>query len=165
METRANYVLIGAFTIAGILGLLGFFVWLAKYQVDRQFDYYDVLFSDVSGLNTEITHADYREGTDPANRPRKVPLMYKVGDVTLKRGLIASLDLWNWVTQVRRGNMDARATVVIQLLSEDHAATVASWKLINARPSKWTGPTLAAKGGSDVAMEELTLVCEDLEFE
>ncbi|HOB47100.1 MAG TPA: phage tail protein [Zoogloea sp.] len=122
-------------------------------------------FSDVSGLSTEITHADYREGTDAANRPRKVPLMYKAGDVTLKRGMIASLDLWNWVNQVRRGNMDARATVVIQLLSEDHAATVASWKLINARPSKWTGPTLAAKGASDVAMEELTLVCEDLEFE
>jgi phage tail-like protein len=47
-------------------------------------------FSDVSGLSTEITHADYREGTDAANRPRKVPLMYKAGDVTLKRGLIAS---------------------------------------------------------------------------
>ena len=51
METRANYVLIGAFTLAGILGLLGFFVWLAKYQVDRQYDYYDILFSDVSGLS------------------------------------------------------------------------------------------------------------------
>ncbi|HQE41502.1 MAG TPA: phage tail protein, partial [Zoogloea sp.] len=38
-------------------------------------------FSDVSGLSTEITHADYREGTDAANRPRKVPLMYKAGDV------------------------------------------------------------------------------------
>ncbi len=91
--------------------------------------------------------------------------MYKAGDVTLKRGMIASLDLWNWVNQVRRGNMEARATVVIELMSEDRASTVAQWKLINARPSKWTGPTLAAKGASDVAMEELTLVCEDLEFE
>jgi phage tail-like protein len=122
-------------------------------------------FSDCSGLSSEITYADYREGTDAANRPRKVPLMYKAGDVTLKRGLIASLDLWNWVVAVRKGNMQARATVVIELLSEDHAATVATWRLVNARPSKWTGPTLAAKGASDVAMEELTLVCEDLEYE
>ncbi|HMW18926.1 MAG TPA: phage tail protein [Accumulibacter sp.] len=122
-------------------------------------------FSDVSGLSTEITYADYREGTDGANHPRKIPLMHKSGDVTLKRGLVAALDLWNWVNQVRRGNMDARATVVIQLMSEDHAAVVASWKLINTRPSKWTGPTLAAKGASDVAMEELTLVCEDVEYE
>jgi phospholipid/cholesterol/gamma-HCH transport system substrate-binding protein len=51
METRANFVLIGAFTVAGILGVLGFFIWLAKYQVDRKYDYYDIFFSDVSGLS------------------------------------------------------------------------------------------------------------------
>ena len=51
METRANYVLIGAFTLAGIVLGLGFFVWLAKFQIDRQYAYYDVLFDDVSGLS------------------------------------------------------------------------------------------------------------------
>jgi phospholipid/cholesterol/gamma-HCH transport system substrate-binding protein len=50
METRANFVLIGAFTLFGILGALGFFLWLAKVEVDRQYAYYDVLFTDVSGL-------------------------------------------------------------------------------------------------------------------
>jgi phage tail-like protein len=122
-------------------------------------------FSDVSGLGTEVTYAHYRNGTDPANRPRKVPLMYKANDVTLKRGLIGALDLYQWMDQVRQGRQDAKATVVIELMSEDRAATVMSWKLTNARPSKLTGPTLAAKGGSDVAMEELALVCEDMEIE
>ncbi|MEM8570162.1 MAG: MlaD family protein [Pseudomonadota bacterium] len=51
METRANFVLIGSFTVAGILCILGFFVWLAKFQVDRTYDYYDIMFSDVSGLS------------------------------------------------------------------------------------------------------------------
>jgi phospholipid/cholesterol/gamma-HCH transport system substrate-binding protein len=51
METRANYVLIGAFTLAGIVLGLAFFVWLAKFQIDRQYAYYDVLFEDVSGLS------------------------------------------------------------------------------------------------------------------
>lgn len=51
METRANYVLIGACTIAGIILGLGFFVWLAKFQIDRQYAYYDVLFDNVSGLS------------------------------------------------------------------------------------------------------------------
>jgi phage tail-like protein len=122
-------------------------------------------FSEVSGLGTEVTYADYREGTDPRNRIRKVPLTYKGTDVTLKRGLIASLDLWQWTELVRTGDQGARATVVIELQSENKQETVASWKLVNARPSKWTGPTLTAQGGSDVAMEELTLVCEDIEFE
>jgi len=122
-------------------------------------------FSDVSGLSTEVTYADYRVGTDPANRPRKVPLMYKAGDVTLKRGLAGGLDLFQWIDQVRQGRQDARATVVIELMSEDRSVVVTSWKLINARPSKYTGPTLAAKGGTDVAMEELMLVCEDVSME
>lgn len=51
METRANYVLIGACTLAGIILGLAFFVWLAKIQVDRQYAYYDILFDDVSGLS------------------------------------------------------------------------------------------------------------------
>lgn len=122
-------------------------------------------FSDVSGLGTEVTYADYRTGTDPANRPRKVALMYKASDVTLKRGLIGSLDLYQWIHLVRLGKQDAKATIVIQLMSEDRANVVMSWKLINARPSKLNGPTLAAKGGTEVAMEELALVCEDIELE
>ena len=33
-----------------------------------------------------------------------------------------------------------------------------------AQPKKWTGPTLAAKGGGEVAMEELSLVHEGIEY-
>ncbi len=51
METRANYVLIGAITLIGILATFGFFIWLASFEVDRQYDRYDILFDDVSGLS------------------------------------------------------------------------------------------------------------------
>lgn len=50
METRANYILIGAFTLLSLLGALGLFLWLAKVEIDRQYAYYDILFEDVSGL-------------------------------------------------------------------------------------------------------------------
>jgi phospholipid/cholesterol/gamma-HCH transport system substrate-binding protein len=50
VETKANYVLIGLFAIAGFLGMLLFFLWLARVELDRQFAYYDVRFSSVSGL-------------------------------------------------------------------------------------------------------------------
>ena len=39
------------------------------------------------------------------------------------------------------------------------------WVLVNARPTKFTGPTLAGKGGSDVAMEEIVVSIESFEFE
>ncbi|MCF3973265.1 MlaD family protein [Paracoccus salsus] len=50
METKANYMLIGAFSIAGFLGILGFVMWFARLELDRQFAYYDVYFPEVSGL-------------------------------------------------------------------------------------------------------------------
>lgn len=119
-------------------------------------------FLECSGLNAEITPVDYREGTDPSHR--KIPRMNKAGEVTLKRGLIGAQDFWQWVDQVRNGNRMARATVLIQLRSEDRAAVVATWKLTCARPCKWIGATFEAKAGSDVAMEELVLACDDITY-
>lgn len=51
METRANYILIGLFTLAGAFGMLAFFLWFAQIELDRQFAYYDIRFSSVSGLS------------------------------------------------------------------------------------------------------------------
>lgn len=51
METRANFIIIGLFTLLGILGGLGFFLWLASVQIDRQYAQYGVLFDNVSGLD------------------------------------------------------------------------------------------------------------------
>jgi phage tail-like protein len=82
--------------------------------------------------------------------------------VTLKRGVIAALDLYEWIDDVRNGDQDALRTVTIQLQDENHANVVLSWKLFNARPIKYTGPALNGKG-NDVAIEELTLACERIE--
>ncbi len=64
METKANYALIGGFTIAGFLGLLAFLMWFAKLELDRQFAYYDVFFPEVSGLgiSSEVTYAGLSVG-------------------------------------------------------------------------------------------------------
>ncbi|OWJ76553.1 MlaD family protein [Haematobacter genomosp. 1] len=51
METRANYLLIGTVTLALIVAGLGFFLWLAKFQVNRQYAYYEIVFDSVSGLS------------------------------------------------------------------------------------------------------------------
>jgi phage tail-like protein len=118
-------------------------------------------FSDVSGLGTEITVAEYRNGNDPENHVRKVPGVHKVSDVTLKRGIVNSADLWTWIEDVRRKGVAAQRTVAITLRDEASAA-VQTWTLRGVIPLKYTGPTLAAKGGGDVAMEELVLSAESL---
>lgn len=121
-------------------------------------------FSDVSGLGTEVTMAEYREGSDKENHVRKVPGMYKVSDVTLKRGIINSEDLWEWINVVRKEGIAAQRDVSISLMDESGAQVVQKWILQSVVPQKWTGPTLAAKGGSDVAMEELVLAAEGIQF-
>jgi phospholipid/cholesterol/gamma-HCH transport system substrate-binding protein len=50
METRARYILVGAFTILSLLAALGFMLWLAKVQIDRTYAQYDIVFDTVAGL-------------------------------------------------------------------------------------------------------------------
>jgi phospholipid/cholesterol/gamma-HCH transport system substrate-binding protein len=51
METRANYVMIGAFTLATAAFLLLFGLWAAKYTSDKDWRYYNVVFDEaVTGL-------------------------------------------------------------------------------------------------------------------
>lgn len=118
-------------------------------------------FSEVSGLNAEVTVAEYRAGNSPVNYVHKLPGIHKAGDVTLKRGIIGHQNIYEWLEQLRQGKgATAKRNVVIKLQNEDRSDTVVSWKLIGAMPIKWTGPTLTAKGGGDVAMEELVLSVE-----
>ncbi len=123
-------------------------------------------FSEVSGLNTEMTVAEYRNGNDRVNHVRKIPGVFKSGDVTLKRGVIGAQNLYEWIDATRQGRLGAaKRTVVIKLLNEERSDTVVSWKLRGAMPLKWTGSTLTAKGGGDVAIEEFVLSVESVEQE
>src|SRR3954452_11284528 len=97
-------------------------------------------FSDVSGIGTEITVAEYRNGNDPENHVRKVPGVHKVADVTLKRGIVNSQDLWTWIDDVRTLGVGAQRQVVITLRDEA-GQDVQSWTLRSVIPLKWTGPT------------------------
>lgn len=120
-------------------------------------------FSDVSGLGTEITLMEYRQGNDKENRVRKIPALNKSSDVTLKRGIMGLTNFWQWVA-ITRADPTHKRTVRVAL-QDEVGNVILKWVLINARPMKWTGPTLAAKGGSDVAMEELVLASEGIEME
>ena len=120
-------------------------------------------FSDVSGLSTEIHMSEYRDGNEAEAHVRKIPGSHKVGDVTLKRGIVNSQDLWEWITDTRTRGVAAQRDVTITLRDEANTP-VQAWKLRNVVPMKYTGPTLAGKGSGDVAMEELVLAAEGLEI-
>lgn len=119
-------------------------------------------FSDVSGLGNEVKFSEYRNGNDSENHVRKVPNVNSTDDITLKRGVIGDLRLFTWLKETREGDIKPQ-TVTITMLDERRQA-VCSWVLLAAQPKKWVGPTLGAKGGGEVAMEELHLVAERVDF-
>ena len=121
-------------------------------------------FQEVSGIGMEVTVSEYRNGNERENSVRKITGLNKSTDVTMKRGVIGSLNLYQWLNDIRDGNQNALRNVVIQLQNEDHTAVVQTWKLMRARIIKHTSGPLNAKG-TDVAMEELVLAYERLEME
>ena len=121
-------------------------------------------FSEVSGISAEITYSEYRAGNDRESSPRKIPGLARYDDVTLRRGVIGSLDLYQWLADVRNGSAAAARTVTISLQNEDRSATVLQWKLLRARPVRFATGPLVAVGARGVAIEELTLSFERLEL-
>ena len=121
-------------------------------------------FQDVSGIGMEVTVAEYRAGNSKESSVMKITGLNKATDVTMKRGIIGSLDLYQWLDQIRNGDQKALRTVTVQLQSEDHTEVVQTWKLLRARIIKHTSGPFNAKG-NDVLIEELVLAYERLEME
>ncbi len=102
METRANHVLIGGFVLLAVFALLGFVVWLAKVEIDRQFTTYDIVFDTaVSGLSVggDVRYNGIPVGTvqlirlDPDD-PGKVRVTVEIdGDTPVKTDTEATLEL------------------------------------------------------------------------
>lgn len=121
-------------------------------------------FAEVSGLGMEVDVIEYRNGNSKENSVRKITGLNKATDVTLKRGIVGALNLYDWIDQVRNGDQNAVRTVRVHLQNEDHTAIVQTWKLLRARIVKHTSGPLNARG-TDVAMEEMVLAYERLELE
>jgi len=121
-------------------------------------------FSHIVLPDISIDVVQYRTGNDKESGTHKLPGLTHYGNVTLRRGIIGSLNLYAWINQVRNGDANARRTVTITLLSEDLANVVLTWKLLRAWPVKYAFADLNAKG-TDVAMEEIVLAYERLEME
>jgi phage tail-like protein len=121
-------------------------------------------FQEISGLSSSVDVIEYRNGNSRENGPIKLTGLNRVADVVLRRGIIGSLNLYQWFNDIRNGNQNALRTVTIQLQNEDHTAAVMTWRLLRARIIKHTSGPLNARG-TDVALEELVLACERLEIE
>src|ERR687885_2307235 len=94
-------------------------------------------FQECSGIGMEVAVAEYRNGNERENSVRKITGLNKSTDVTMKRGVIGSLNLYQWLNQIRNGDQGALRTVVIQLQNEDHSQVAQEWRLPRGRDVKY----------------------------
>ena len=116
-------------------------------------------FSDVTGFDITVEPIEYREGGQVTSA-RKIPGMAKYGNITLKRGITDSAELYERLRQVATGVIERRNGSIILLDLEGQEKL--RWNFFEAWPTKWDGPDFSAKG-NEVAIETLELVVERVE--
>jgi phage tail-like protein len=120
------------------------------------------LFTEVGGLGSESDVVEHKpisgKGVDFV---QKMPGRLKWGDITLKRGITATMDVWSWRQLVVDGKtVAARANGTITMFDNDGSA-VAQWDFVNGWPSKVSGPSLTSDSTA-FGVEEMTIVHEGI---
>lgn len=120
-------------------------------------------FTEVSGLGSETEVAEHKVmGPGGQEIVRKVPGRLKWGDITLKRGITSSMDLWEWRKMVEEGNVSSARMDGSIIMYDQEGSEVARWNFERGWPSKLSGPS-AKSDSSEVVVEELTIVHEYIE--
>ena len=119
-------------------------------------------FTEVTGLGVQVERISYREAGNNSI-VRAVPGRVTYPPVTLRYGLTAAQELWDWLMAAVNGRVDRR-NVSIVMLDSAGATEVLRWNLLNAWPQEWYGAPLDAMS-RELAIETLTLAHEGLDRE
>jgi phage tail-like protein len=118
-------------------------------------------FAEV-GIGESTTDAvDYREGTDPMH-VRKLSGLTKYGNITLKRGVTDTLEIFNWHKQILAGQIQSNRKQVAIVIQDESGADKARFVVSEAWPAKYDPSDLNGKG-NEVFIELLELVNEGIE--
>ena len=116
-------------------------------------------FMECTGLESRTEVIEYREGHEHAT-VRKLPGLTAYANILLKRGVSASMELYNWRKTVIEGAIDRRNGSIVLL--NDAREEVARWNFREGWPCRMSGPDLSAME-SGVAIEELEICHEGFE--
>jgi phage tail-like protein len=115
-------------------------------------------FTEISGIDSETEIVETRS-VNPFTYEiilEKFPGQTTWNDITLKRGVTSNRDIWEWRQKVIDDVEDPRINCSIIAYNQENEE-VARWDLLNAWPSKVTGPKMDA-GGIGYMVEEITIV-------
>jgi phospholipid/cholesterol/gamma-HCH transport system substrate-binding protein len=124
METRANHILIGLFTLITAALLIGFALWAAKFTSESNWNEYDVVFSEaVTGLGiggtvqfNGITVGEVRKLVIDPSDPNKVLVRVRIKSSTpIKVDTEARLAFvgLTGITQIQLKSLNARSADLV----------------------------------------------------
>lgn len=120
-------------------------------------DITEAAFTECSGLEMSTDVFEYIEG-GLNEYVHKFPVRTKVSNVTLKRGLTTSNELYDWYREMenalRQGKAFSFRQVTITLRTTVNQEEVMRWTLDKAFPVKWVGPAFKTSEAA-VAIETL----------
>ena len=116
-------------------------------------------FAECDGLEMTMEVKTIREG-GANDRQIRLNGMVAYGQLTLKRGMTESFDLWRWFRD-SVGDPRLRASAEVVLLAADGSTERARFILTRCVPIKMKAPALNAKDGQ-IAVEELQVAYETL---
>lgn len=118
-------------------------------------------FSDCDGLEVSREVKTIREGGNNGAQVRMAgPLAY--GQLTLKRGMTGTFDLWDWFDAVE-DDPSLRADGEVVVLAPDGKTERARFEVRRCIPLKIKAPALSGKDGA-VAIEEFQIAYESLKL-
>lgn len=115
-------------------------------------------FHECSAFNSSVEVIEYNEGG--TLYPLRIPGRVKFANITLKRGMNADLDMYNWHLQVVQGTIQRRNGSII-MMDRANQNIVARWDFTQAWPTKCDGPGLNAEENS-IAIDSFEIVCTTL---
>lgn len=118
----------------------------------------DAAFAECDGLEMSVSPKTIREGGNNGQMIH-LPGPTSYGQLSLKRGMTDSFDLWDWFERSQR-ERSLRATAQVLMLGSDRATQV-RFDLTGCLPIKLKAPGLNAKDGA-IAIEEMQIAYETL---
>jgi phage tail-like protein len=115
-------------------------------------------FQECSGLDKQTAIVEYREGgdgfKDGSRHVRKLSGLTTVTNITLKRGVTDSRELWDWY---HAGDPRTGSIILLDEKSQEKLR----WSFIHGLPTKWSGPAFNATANS-IVIESLEIAYEEL---
>ena len=117
-------------------------------------------FTECSGIGSEHEIVEHKVVTPKGQQVvMKLPGRLKWENITLKKGLTSSMEIWDWRKLVEDGKVEEARRNGSIIMYDQELKPVAEWNFSRAWPVKVSGPQ-PKSDGNDISLEELTIAHE-----